>query len=165
MCPRQLAEQFAVLDTGARSNFVNYNCLSVAIRDLIEHESTPVILNEKRNPLKVVGYIRLWILFDSHLVRRKFVVCQDLVAPCILGFIYINRDVRAILPSEKRVRMKDSSHAPLISTRQFVKQIRTMKRRTVGHTEPQLAESVQKQEKISPVRIVNRVAVSADHQA
>jgi hypothetical protein len=47
-------------------------------------------------------------------IKSRFLVIEGLAADCILGCLFINKHVTAILPKEKQVRLSDASVIPII---------------------------------------------------
>ena len=70
--PRQLAQRSAVLDTGAGCQFIHLNCILINKQNFTEHATGPKIFDASRNPLNIVGSVRLWILLGSHMIRKIY---------------------------------------------------------------------------------------------
>jgi hypothetical protein len=60
------------------------------------------------------GNITLTVQLEMLKVQALFIVVQGLAAECILGFQFIDRQVQAILPMEKRVTLANGSVIPIL---------------------------------------------------
>jgi hypothetical protein len=47
-------------------------------------------------------------------IKSRFLVIEGLAADCILGCLFINKRVTAILPKVKKVRLSDASVIPIL---------------------------------------------------
>jgi hypothetical protein len=60
------------------------------------------------------GSITLIVQLGTIKVQARFIVMEDLAAECILGCQFIDRQVQAILPMEKRVTLTNGGVIPII---------------------------------------------------
>ena len=161
---QSMAQHCAVLDTGAGRNFIDLSQVPPDIRSRIEPTNSPAVFDANRNPLKVIGSVYLWVALGSYLSREKFVVCNKLAAPYILGCLYLNRNVKSIFPLERLVQMKNGSCARLLTNKQFSRRV-PLRDRTSDHGKKSPhSNSTRKQGLSSPVRVCKQILVPAGCQ-
>ena len=154
----------AVLDTGAGRNFMDLSRVLNSCKNQIENSNIPAVLDENRNTLRIIGYIYLWVLLGSQITRERLYVCRNLAAPYTLGCAYLNRNVHAILPLKRQVKMKNGSVARILTSRQFPKQIRLSPNPNSSIDKVSERKATLKQNPSSPVQVTKRISVPADHQ-
>jgi Retroviral aspartyl protease len=105
----------AILDTGAGPNLIRENILP----DDWERYRIPGppefhIVSAGGRRLLQRGNITLTVQLGTIKVQARFIVVESLVAECIMGCKFIDRQVQAIHPKEKRVTLANGSVIPII---------------------------------------------------
>ena len=159
-----MTHQYAILDTGAGRNFIDLDQIHTAVRDQVLQANTPTIIDASRNRLKVLGSIKLWVSLGSKLSREEFIVCKSLAAPYILGCSYMNRNVEAILPSQKLLRMKNGGSTKLLTAKQIAKQKSPKQASVESPIGGSRMATTTKQKQTTPVRVNRRSSVPSGKQ-
>ena len=104
----------AVLDTGAGPNIISLRRLPAAWQSLIKPVKDPGLVTASRQSLPVHGTILLTLRIGQLQMRVAFLVVSRLAADMILGTTFIDRHVRAILPSARKIALKGAPSVPII---------------------------------------------------
>jgi hypothetical protein len=104
-----------ILDTGAGPNLVRVGILPDNWESYRVHDTpTVTIVGAGGRRLRQRGTVSLHVELGKLRVKTQFLVVDNLLPDCILGCQFINRQVAAILPKEKQVRLVDNSIVPII---------------------------------------------------
>jgi hypothetical protein len=104
-----------ILDTGAGPNLVRLGILpDVWETYRVLDAPTTTIIGAGGRRLRQHGTVTLCVELGKLRAHAQFVVVENLAADCILGCQFINKQVAAILPKEKMVRLTDSSLVPIL---------------------------------------------------
>jgi Retroviral aspartyl protease len=105
----------AILDTGAGPNLIREKVLPEDWeRYRIPGPPEFHIVCAGARRLLHKGNITLTVHLGTIKVQAQFIVVESLAAECILGCQYIDRQVQAIYPKEKRVTLANGSVIPII---------------------------------------------------
>jgi Retroviral aspartyl protease len=110
-----LSQTRAILDTGTGPNLIREDQLPIdweRYRVTCAEEHPIVGAGGRR--LHLEGTVTLVVEFWKNSFKTRFLVVKGLAADCILGCLFINRYVAAILIKEKFVRLSDSSSIPIL---------------------------------------------------
>jgi Retroviral aspartyl protease len=103
----------AILDTGAGPNLIRANILPDDWeRHRVLGEPTLIIVGAGGRRLRQKGTVTMIVELGRLQIKSRFFVTEGLAADCILGCLFINKHVTAILPKEKKVRLSDASVIP-----------------------------------------------------
>ena len=110
-----------VVDTGAGPNVIKTSALPPGW----SHKLQPIphliqAFDANGQPLRFQGIIPLYITIGRCRVKAMFFVCDGLNTDVILGTEFLDRHVKAILPIEGQLVMKDDSSAPLLRNQPHV---------------------------------------------
>jgi hypothetical protein len=104
-----------IFDTGAGPNIVHLRVLPDNWEGYRIADAPPVnLMGAGGRRLHQRGTISLHVEIGRIRVRAQFLVAENLAADCILGCQFINRQVQAILPKEKQIRLIDWSIIPIL---------------------------------------------------
>jgi Retroviral aspartyl protease len=104
-----------ILDTGAGPNIIRLGVLpDVWERYRVREATNPTIIGAGGRRLRQCGTVALQVELGKLRTSAQFIVVENLVADCILGCQLINKQVSAILPKEKVVRLVDNSLVPIL---------------------------------------------------
>ena len=105
----------AILDTGAGPNLIRETVLPEDWeRYRIPGHPAFHIVGAGGRRLLQKGNITLTVQLGTLKVQARFIVVESLAAECILGCQFIDRQVQAILPKEKRVTLANGSVIPIL---------------------------------------------------
>ena len=105
----------AILDTGAGPNLIRETVLPEDWeRYRIPGHPAFHIVGAGGRRLLQKGNITLTVQLGTLKVQARFIVVESLAAECILGCQFIDRQVQAILPKEKRVTLANDSVIPIL---------------------------------------------------
>jgi gag-polyprotein putative aspartyl protease len=105
----------AILDTGAGPNLIRENVLPEDWeRYVIPGPPAVHILSAGGRRILHKWNITFTVQLGTIKVQARFIVVEGLAAECILGFQFIDRQVQAMLPKEKRVTLANGSVIPII---------------------------------------------------
>jgi hypothetical protein len=105
----------AILDTGAGTNLIRENVLPEDWeRYRIPGPPEFHIVGAGGRRLLQKGNITLTVQLGTIKVQARFIVVEGLAAECILGCQFIDRQVQAIYPKQKRVTLANGSVIPII---------------------------------------------------
>lgn len=82
---RTWVRRLAVLDTEAGPNFVRVNLLHSGYEHMLEHTVLPSVNDGNNRPLRLVKQISLYARLGMRHTKLRFLACQRLAAPAILG--------------------------------------------------------------------------------
>ena len=134
-----MSRVLSVFDTGAGPNLVRKSELPVRMESLVSFGRTQDIGDANNRPLRTLGTIKMPVRHGSFVSAGKFIVCEKLVVPLILGADYCDRFMQAIYPRKKTVELADFSEVPIVSWfsprkgRKISSQERTRKRESGVH--------------------------------
>ena len=151
-----------MLDTVAGSSFVDLAQIPIVVRSRIEHSNVPEIYDANRNQLNVLGSLNLWLRLGSQVIQERFIVCRGFAVPFILGCTLMNRSLCAILSCEKRVRMKNSSCAQLITSRKFTKWLRRKNEADILRNLRDSHKTATKQKQGIPVKVAKHITIQLE---
>jgi hypothetical protein len=104
-----------IFDTGAGPNIVHLRVLPDNWESYRIADAPPVnLMGTGGRRLHQRGTVNLHVEIGRLSVRAQFLVVQNLAADCILGCQFIDRQVQAILPKEKQIRLIDGSSIPIL---------------------------------------------------
>jgi transposase InsO family protein len=104
-----------ILDTGAGPNIIRLSVLpDIWERYRVREAKRPTIIGAGGRRLRQCGTVALQVELGKLRTSAQFIVVENLVADCILGCQFINKQVTAILPKEKVVRLVDNSLVPIL---------------------------------------------------
>jgi hypothetical protein len=105
----------AIMDTGAGPNLVR---ASIPPDDWERYrvlgEPTLNIVGAGGRRLQQKGTVTMIVEIGRLQIKSRFLMIEGLAADCILGCLSINKQVTAILPKEKKVRLSDASVIPIL---------------------------------------------------
>ena len=105
----------AILDTGAGPNLIRETVLPEDWeRYRIPGHPAFHIVGAGGRRLLQKGNIALTVQLGTLKVQARFIVVESLAAECTLGCQFIDRQVQAILPKEKRVTLANGSVIPIL---------------------------------------------------
>ena len=108
-----MVRQLTILDTGAGSNFVRADALPKGWERLLEPGEVPTIADANGRPLRTSGSVTLVVRLATRM-KCKFIVCERLAAPVILGCDFNDTFVEAIYPRRKVVELDDGTKVPIV---------------------------------------------------
>ena len=100
--------------TGAGSNFVRADALPKGWESLLEPGEVPTIADANGRPLRTSGSVTLAVPLATRTMKCKFIVCERLAAPVILGCDVNDKFVEAIYPRRKVVELYDGTKVPIV---------------------------------------------------
>ena len=106
--------QLTILDTGAGSNFVRTDTLPKGWESLLEPGEIPTFADANGRPLRAYGTVTLVVRLATRTMKCKFIVCERLAAPVILGCDFNDKFVEAIYPRRKMVELDDGTKVPIV---------------------------------------------------
>ena len=109
-----MARQLTILDTGAGSNFVRTDTLAKGGENLLEPGEMPTIADANGRPLRTCGTVSLVVRLPTREMKCKFIVCERLAAPVILGGEFNDKFVEAIYPRRKMAELDDGTKIPIL---------------------------------------------------
>ena len=109
-----IVRQLTILDTGAGSKFVRTDTLPKGWESLLEPGEIPTIADANGRPLRTCGAVTLVVRLATHTLKCKFIVCERLAAPVILGSDFNHKFVEAIYPRRKMVELYDGTKVPVV---------------------------------------------------
>ena len=113
--PTMVTPMRCIFDTGAGPNIVHLRVLPDNWESYRVADAPPVnLMGAGGRRLHQRGTVSLHVEIGRLRVRAQFLVVQNLAADCILGCQFINRQVQAILPKEKQIRLIDGSSIPIL---------------------------------------------------
>lgn len=110
-CTRLLRTLF---DTGAGHSFVRENELSDGRETKMSTESLPIICDAKKNPLQMLGIVKLHVLLSTTQVFLKLTVSNTLAALAIVEAYFCNQYVTAMGSKQKLVELDNCECIPTI---------------------------------------------------
>ena len=109
-----MVRKLSILDTGAGPNVIRKSELPTELLNHLEFGPVPNVADANRNPIRILGIIRLLVRLGSHLSKVPFLVAEKLAAPVILGADFCDRYVEAIRPRKRVVELDDGSTVPIV---------------------------------------------------
>lgn len=121
-----------VLDTGAGPNIINMSVLPAAWKSAIRPVAAPHLLDASNKPLRCLGTLGFHVRIGEFRTGIRFMVVGSLAVDCVLGTTFIDQQIRAIFPSDRKVVFH---HGPPV----------TIVGRTLPKTEQRLKPSMSSQ--------------------
>ena len=113
--PATLASHPVVVDTGAGPNCVRLGALPPHAVKKIRRRDGCNVVDANGKPLAIAGTITMYVRIGRCQVKAEFLVCNFLQVPFLIGTDYIRQHVRAILPMDGKIVMKDDSEVEILS--------------------------------------------------
>ena len=101
-----------VLDSGAGPNLIHLGCVAAPWRAAIKSARSPSLIDASNRSMKALGELKLHVQIGAFCARVPFLVVTNLAVDCILGTMFLDRHVKAILPPQRKVLFH---HAPSVA--------------------------------------------------
>lgn len=108
--------QLSVLDTGAALDVINPDLIPPPLWKSIRFGRALDIADANNQPIRTYGYINFVVGLGTSSELVKFIVCESLAAPIVLGCDFCDHCVEAIRPPKRIVEMTDGSLIPIVRT-------------------------------------------------
>lgn len=112
--PQRLRCLLAILGTGAGRTFIGQSKLPEGVAALIKYGPIPEVCEANGKPLSTLGSVKMCIRLGRFFSMIKFIACERLAAPAILGTDYCDRFIESITPRTKCVELSDGSKIPIV---------------------------------------------------
>lgn len=101
-----------ILDTGAGPNFIRKSELPTGLETQLSTKPLPNICDANKNPLQMLGVIKLRVHLGHTQVTLKFIVCKTLAPSTIIGAGFCERSVNSIQLTQKLVELEVTLASP-----------------------------------------------------
>lgn len=104
-----------ILDTGSDPNLIHMTYVCPTWRQDIEPFPVPQLCAAGRQPLAILGVLPLFVTTRDFPVKETFAVVDGLVTGALLSTSFLNKDVKQIYPTVKRLQPVNSRAIPILS--------------------------------------------------
>jgi len=112
---RDAKHLLSVLDSGAGPSLIRRSCCpELALEKMMQEREVVNLRSATNHALDGLGIVNLSVTVGSQTVKTPFVVVENLGADVLLGCTYIDYHVKAIVPDERRVHLKNGDSVPII---------------------------------------------------
>ena len=109
-----LQRTLTILDTGAGSSFVHKRMLPPKVLDSLDNGPFWDVVDANGKPITTIGSVTFIVRLGPYAVAHRFIVCDNLAAPLILGTDFCDTYVEAIRPKKKVVELDDGTTIPIV---------------------------------------------------
>ena len=112
--PKENAQYFTLMDTGAYRSCVNYNTFKKLNNTELLDKHTPKVVGADGGDLGAMGTTQLTLLLGDRIVQQEFIVCRQLRRNVILGVDFARKNCMGVSWTTQRTRILSLNGIPAV---------------------------------------------------